>query len=104
MGRYLFELFGVSLGLTLVIELAVGALLGMRTGRQILLVILVNVLTNPAAVLACWLGAPQLPVEVVVVIVEAVVYRWFEQPHPLGKSLIANGISWACGLILGGIL
>ena len=42
-----------------------------------LLMFLVNVLTNPAAVLLHWLGIPQLPVELAVIFVEAMIYLWF---------------------------
>ena len=52
---YFVKMFGISLGLTILIELAVAAPFGMRTRKKILLVLLVNVLTNPPAVLAYWL-------------------------------------------------
>lgn len=106
MTGYLLRMFGISLGLTLAIELAVGRCFGLRGKRAAALVILVNVLTNPAAVLACWLGAPQLLVELLVVATEALVYRCFSEEvrHPVWLAVAANGISWILGLILGGIL
>ena len=52
---YFVKMFGISLGLTILIELAVAAPFGMRTRKKILLELIVNVLTNPPAVLAYWL-------------------------------------------------
>ena len=104
--RFLLEMFGVSLGLTWLIELPVGFVLGMRGGRNILLMLLVNLLTNPAAVLLCFLGIPQLPVEIAVVIVEVLIYYWFSRdenwkiPHPVGLGIGANVISWVSGILL----
>lgn len=98
-------MFGVSLGLTLVIEGLVGLCFGMRTREQLLLLVLVNVLTNPAAVWLCnGLGMPQIPIEILVVIIEYYVYHSFRKshslPHPLLLSLTANGVSWGLGIIL----
>lgn len=94
-------LYGMSLGLTLLIELSFCWLWGLRSREQLELVFLVNLLTNPAAV---WLhtavGIPQIPVEVLVVITECYVYRQFKQPRPLLLSVLANGISWGLGLVL----
>lgn len=106
MGKYLFEMFAISLGLTLVIELGVSLLLGMRTGRQILLVMLVNILTNPAAVLLCWLGAPQIPIEIAVVAVEGGIYHCFSKEerwnmtHPVLLAAALNIISYSAGLLI----
>ncbi len=84
--------------------------------RLLLLVVLVNVLTNPAAVLTCWLGrvylAPrlwlplELAVEVTVVAVEGCVYRSFGRKpgwrteHPIGLAVAANAVSWLLGVWL----
>ncbi len=89
---------------------------GSRIGRLLLLSVLVNILTNPAAVLVCWLGRMYLPlwlkwpleltVEALVVAVEGHVYFSFrKQPlwrieHPLLLSVWANGCSWLLGLWL----
>ena len=106
MAKYLLEMFAVSLGLTLAIELAVCMVLGMRTGRQILLVILVNILTNPAAVLLCWLGIPQIPIEIAVVAVEVGIYYCFSKEerwnitHPVLLSAALNILSYSAGLLI----
>lgn len=102
----LLEMFGISLALTLVIEFAVGWCLGMRSGRQILLVVLVNILTNPAAVLLHWLGIPQIPIEITVVLVEAVVYWLFSKDgswnirNPVLMAVICNAVSWTGGILI----
>ena len=99
-------MFGISLLLTLVIELPVGYCLGIRGKKYFLLMCLVNLLTNPAAVLVCFLGVPQLPVEIVVVTVEALIYKWFSRdenwkiPHPVALGVIANVVSWVSGILI----
>ena len=89
---------------------------GKRAARVIALVVLVNVLTNPPAVLICWLGRLwleprlqlllELGVEAVVVAVESSVYSRFgkrpgwEIGRPGMLALAANGASWLLGLWL----
>lgn len=105
MGSYLFEMFGISLLLTLAIELPISFLLGIRQ-HNLLLILLVNILTNPAAVLLHWLGFPQIPIEIGVAAMEASIYFWFSKdknwhiPHPLGLALTANGASWVFGILI----
>ena len=115
---YFVKMFGISLGLTILIELAVAAPFGMRTRKKILLVLLVNVLTNPPAVLAYWLLGRflpevtgillQLPIEAVAVAAAAFVYCSFakepqwEINHPIALTVTANLCSWLCGVMLSG--
>lgn len=158
MESYLIEMFGVSLALTIVVELTIVLLLekkqtksfklnegyeqhesyrqsghpgrmenrnydrntmltifGQHCGKGILLVVLVNVLTNPPAVLLCWLGglymptippiAVQLVVETAVVLVEACIYRSYAQrpqwkiARPVRLAVAANACSWLLGAI-----
>lgn len=104
--RYLFEMFTVSLVLTWLIELTVAAAMGLRGKKSIYLVLLVNLLTNPAAVLLCHLGIPQLPVEIAVITVEALIYTSFAKDsrwqiaHPIILSAAANLIAWFAGILL----
>lgn len=99
--RLILLMYGISFGLTLLIELPVCYLLGLRSRKELEVVFLVNLLTNPAAVwLHSTLGLPQIFIEVLVVIIECYVYRQFRQTHPLRLSLLANGISWGLGLLL----
>lgn len=124
---YLTEMFAVSLLLTIVTELAVVHILLWLPERQLkrrkslyartaLLATLVNILTNPPAVLLCWLGRmylssalhfpAQIAVEAVVVAAEAYVYSCFAvKPEwgikrPVLLSCAANGCSWLLGMII----
>lgn len=111
MNGYWIEVFGVSLLLTCLIELVIAGLFGLHTKKTLILVILVNVLTNPPAVLVCRLGSscfPELAVQLVteslVVITEALIYRNFakELPQirrPFLLSLTANTVSWMIGVL-----
>lgn len=155
---YLAKMFGISLALTMVVELPVAFVLrwgmkhagkkrwktemasnGGRRGRGMpgatasaeekaglalgskrhlaLLVVLVNLLTNPPAVLLCWLGRMYLPlfltipvqllVELAVVAVEAWIYCSFmEKPgwqtgRPVLLAVVANVCSWTIGIVCG---
>lgn len=104
----LLEMFAVSLLLTLILELPIAYCFGIRGRKGIALVILVNILTNPAAVLLCRLGAPQLAVELGVAAVEAAVYLWFSHdegwkiPHPIWMAVVCNMVSWLTGMLLQG--
>ena len=106
MAKYILEMFGVSLGLTLLIELPIGFAMGMREKKHILLMSLINVLTKPAAVLLCWLGVPQIPVEIGVFLVETGVFYWFSRgeswniKHPVLLALVANLVSWGSGILI----
>lgn len=98
---YIIIMYGLSFLLTLVIELPICYTWGLRSRDKLELAFLVNLLTNPAAVfLHTSVGIPQIPVEILVVLVECYVYRQFKIKHPLLLSLIANGISWGLGLVL----
>jgi hypothetical protein len=98
--------FVISLFLTLAIELPLALLWGLR-GRALIMVTLANIMTNPLAVaLHTAIGIPQLPIEIGVVAVEAVVYRTFsrtpgwEIPKPLWLAVVSNTVSWGLGLVL----
>ena len=124
---YLTEMFAVSLLLTIVTELAVVNVLlwlperHLKRSRRlkvgmVTMTMLVNMLTNPPAVLLCWLGRMYLPsalhfpvqigVEAAVVAVEAYVYCCFAgKPgwgikRPVLLSCAANGCSWLLGMIV----
>ena len=145
MRAYLWRMFAGSVGLTVAAELGVAILYlsverlregagrteaGARPGlrgafpsggmghgaRILLLTVLVNLLTNPPAVLVCWLGrlwmppglqlCLQLAVEALVVAVEGGVYGSFGRKpgwkikRPMLFALAANGTSWLLGLWL----
>ena len=104
--KQILFVYGLSFLLTLVLEFPVCYLLGMRSRKQLELVFLVNLLTNPAAVLLCWLGVAQIPVEIGVFLVEAGVYYWFSRDeswnikHPVLLALVANLVSWGSGILI----
>jgi len=107
--RLLFSL-GVSLGLTLALELAFAFVEGVRRPKELGLVALVNVLTNPVVVLAYLLSAGLAPwlrtllkltLEVGAVMVEWLIYRRCSNiPHPLRFSICANVFSYGMGVML----
>lgn len=116
MTGWLIEMFGISLALTIIIESAVLFLLGLRSKKLLLLAALVNVLTNPPAVLLHWLGDMylhnisdlwiQIVIEIAVVITEVFVYHSFSKKEqwqiqkPLLMSIAANMCSWMTGMFL----
>ena len=115
MHQYLIEMFGISLLLTLVIELTVAGFFGIPFGKQKLPVVLVNVLTNPVVVLLCWLWRIyfsqrnvyllQIPLEGLVVLVEYLIYKSLKRSgwrckRPFGLALTANGVSWLLGILI----
>ena len=103
----------LSLGLTLLLEIPAALILGLRRKEDILLVGLVNVLTNPIVVLILNLffiftASPPpwfliLPLEVFAVLTEGFIYQKglsYRRIHPFFLSLILNGISYFGGLLL----
>lgn len=117
---YLIEMFFVSLLLTVLTECAAAAIMGIFSPRRLGLVVLVNLLTNPVAVLLAWLwrtyagvllgqwGSSRLiyglflgVIELCVVAVEALIYRRHMEDikHPWLLSLIANSCSFFIGLL-----
>ena len=111
----ILRMFLVSLGLTLIIETVVALFWKVRMPGMIV-VWLVNTLTNPPVVLLVWLLMRrfpgifsiiiQLPLECIVVLVEAMIYRGFAGKekwtirHPVWLSVTANMISWSIGLMI----
>jgi len=98
--------FAISLGLTLLLELPLAVLWGVRRRRDIQLAVLVNVLTNPAVVLLHALGCPALPLEAAAIAVEGVCYRACGEDirRPYLLALCANVFSYGLGLVLALIL
>ena len=103
----------LSLGLTLLLEIPAALILGVRKKEDVLLVGLVNILTNPLVVLILNLflvftASPPpwfliLPLEILAVLAEGFVYQKglsFRRVHPFLLSLILNGISYFGGLLL----
>lgn len=102
-----------SLGLTLALEIGGSGLLGLRKGKDFLLVALVNILTNPLLGLildGIYLGLGIYPgwyiiapLEAAVVAVEGLLYRGrleYRKMSPFLLSLLLNGISYLGGLMI----
>ena len=115
MVTYLVKMFSVSLLMTLLVEGMVAFVWGLRGRKHFLLVFLVNVLTNPMAVLLYWLYQVyfaqhslllQILIELAVVIVEACIYKSFAEDErfrirrPIGLAIVANVLSWGIGRFL----
>lgn len=99
----------ISLLLTIVIEGIVALAWGIR-GKDLLLVTLVNVLTNPLVVLvhnyAPGILLNTLVPEVAAVIVEGGIFIWKENDikKPLVFAVVANVVSFTCGLVISALL
>lgn len=110
----LLPILGISLGLTLVIEGVFAYITGIRSGKDLLLVFLVNLLTNPAAVLCYYFFTVytqmnvfiiKIPIELVVILIESLYYRKYASSiqKPLLFSAFANALSFGTGLIVNAI-
>ena len=105
----IFQMFAVSLGATIVLEALVMILMGEQSKKNLLLLLLVNVLTNPLAVYLAFIGKMfwlQIPIEIGVVLVEAWIYNWFSKDEnwvikrPVLLAILANVFSWSIGLMM----
>ena len=95
----MIEVFAISLGLTLLFELPVAYLWGLRK-RALLTVLAANLMTNPLAVALHLWGIPQIPIEIGVVLAEGAAYSLHFEKRPWLLALVSNAISWGIGLML----
>lgn len=109
MSDYLVPL-GISLLLTLILELVYALAVGIR-GRDIVLICMINIITNPIAVLTVLVLRPslrwiELPLEAVVVLVEWLILRTFSRriTKPFLTALGLNLFSYGVGILLNTIL
>lgn len=113
MTGYMLRALGISLGLTLVLELSF-ALLWRKGSRALLLVALVNLLTNPPVALTALLWRHRaLPgyvplaaaLELGAIFVEGLIYRKSREfSRPYLFSLCANAFSFGVGFLLNHLL
>lgn len=107
----MLNIFAISLFLTIILELGLGLILGIRTKDNILLLVLINIITNPVVVLIYYIGRTiltqnlwclTLVLEVSAVIVEGYYYhrygRGVKQPWLLSAGL--NLFSYSVGYVL----
>ena len=107
----LLTALGISLALTLVLEAGLFLLVGKRNKKDFLLLLLVNVLTNPTVVLTYWLAALYtewsmviviIPLEVFAVLTEGHCYKKYgcDFKRPYIFSIAANIFSYGTGLLI----
>lgn len=101
--------FVISLLLTILLEGAAALVWGIR-GRDLVLVTLVNILTNPLVVLVHnlapgFLWGTLVP-ELLAVFTEALIYLRKENriPHPVAFAVTANAFSYLTGVALSALL
>ena len=99
----MLEIFALCLGLTLAIELPIAYFWGLRR-RELVTVLVANVMTNPLAVALHLSGIPQIPIELGVVIAEGIAYSLHFEKRPWRLAIVSNAVSWGIGLILNCIL
>ncbi len=109
MAAFYLEMFGVSLALTLIVEIGLAALFKIK-GKRLIIVALVNTLTNPVAVFLSyyfefgWIGI--LILETTAVVIEGLIYYLFgkkdgfEIRRPFLISLVLNVASYGIGVLL----
>ena len=101
----------ISLVLTIFFEAGFFLTIGKRNKKDLLLVVLVNMLTNPAVVLLYWLmsiytdwnrALAMIPLEISAIIVEGHYYKRYGQSfrRPFAFSLVANAFSFSAGFII----
>ena len=109
-GGLLFALV-ISLILTIVLETAFFLFTGKRDKKDLLLLVLVNIITNPIVVLLYWLAILYtnwhtaliiIPLELFAVLTEGYYYKKYGRGfhHPYLFSLAANIFSFGIGLII----
>ena len=107
----LLSSLAISLALTLVFEAGFYFLAGKRNKKDLLLLVLVNTITNPVVVLCHWLvplytqlnaALLLLPLEAFAVLTEGALYKKFglDFKRPYLFSLAANSFSFAMGMLL----
>jgi len=101
----------ISLLLTLILEVGFFFACGKRNKKDILLVILVNIFTNPLVVLSFWLTHMftgwntffvVIPMEIFAILVEGRYYKVYgnDFKRPYLFSLCANVFSYGTGLLI----
>ncbi len=106
---FYIKMFGISLGLTLLLETGLALLLKIRK-KNLVPVILVNIISNPIAVYITYFGNISFPwvlfIEAAVVLFEGLIYyvlnrnEIFEIPGPFLKALILNCFSYTAGIVI----
>ncbi|MBQ7972354.1 MAG: hypothetical protein IJ291_02705 [Lachnospiraceae bacterium] len=111
----IFYMFAISLFLTILTEALVAFIWKVRSPKVFMLVVLVNVLTNPLLVLVNWTARIYFScdylvmlflTEPVVFLAEALIYRSFSKidsyaiKHPVWYGITANAVSCGLGIVI----
>ena len=105
----------ISLPLTIVFEGLFFFIVGKRSKRDLQLLVLVNILTNPAVVFLLWLSVYYfllnkviitVLLESVAILTEAICYKRYGETfrRPFFFSVAANAVSYGTGLLLQTVL
>ena len=111
MNGELLAAHAVSLALTLVLEIGFFFIIGKRNKKDLLLVVLVNILTNPVVVLLYWLVVLytdwnttiiKIPLEAFAILTEWYYYKNYGQgfKRPFMFSFAANMFSFLIGVLV----
>ena len=111
MSRALLNALAFSLLLTLALETVFFLLAGKRDKKDLLLLMLVNILTNPVVVLSYWLAVLYtewntvmiiIPLELFAIVTEGYFYKHYSRgfARPYLFSLAANMFSYWIGVLL----
>ena len=101
----------LSLVLTLALETGLFLLIGKRNRKDLLLLLLVNVITNPTVVLSYWLAALYtywdariilIPLELLAILIEGYHYKKYgcDFRRPFLFSIAANMFSFLVGVLI----
>lgn len=111
MNQSLFSSLALSLVLTIALETAFFLLIGKRDKKDLLLVVLVNILTNPVVVLLYWLSilytewnsvVVMIPLELFAIVTEGYYYKKYSSSfrYPYLFSVVANMFSFWAGVLI----
>jgi len=111
MNLELLRAIALSLAITLILEIGYFLLTGRRNKKDLLLVAMVNVLTNPIVVLLYWLAylytswntvAVMVSLEVFAVLIEGFYYKKYGKSfkRPFLFSFAANAFSFTIGFLV----
>jgi len=106
----LIRALSISLIATIVLEALIFFVSGKRDRKDLLLLVLVNIMTNPIVVLLYWLASGvglnlilmTVVLEAGAVLAEGFYYKHYGRnfPHPFRFSIVANVFSYGVGFIV----
>ena len=114
--REVFLTFAICLLLTIVLEEGTALIIGIRKGFDLIVILFVNILTNPIVVFSglmfeAFTTVPRAlyltVLELAAYITEALIYRkllYTEKPSPFILSLVLNSVSFFLGTTIGGLI